>query len=271
MSAPSALYTLLHDLAVDHVVSGVPISWFEKQLGLHADTITYAFKKLMEQGCVTVSTRSAPSSKGTSRRDYILHKPYVSPSIAPQSERHAVRAAIYPLYMQGLSISEIGKRLGKTRNSIIGQTHRMMNEPHFYPGMESRPSPIRRSSSPKPPKPPRAPKATLAPLASIMAPPPSSMITAAHDRRIAETVITAKPLLPWRAPPVIMAPARSRPESVPKRYGRVVECCWPIDEPGTKEFHFCDVPSEPGRPYCQSHVRVAYERVRDQREDHPNV
>ena len=53
----------------------------------------------------------------------------------------------------------------------------------------------------------------------------------------------------------------------PRPYGRMVTCCWPIGEPGTREFRFCDVPSEPGRPYCEDHVKVAYVKVRDRRED----
>jgi hypothetical protein len=40
-------------------------------------------------------------------------------------------------------------------------------------------------------------------------------------------------------------------------HGRVVTCCWPIGEPGTQEFRFCDLPSEPGQPYCEEHARFA--------------
>ncbi len=35
-------------------------------------------------------------------------------------------------------------------------------------------------------------------------------------------------------------------------------CQWPHGEPGTKEFHFCHAPSEPGRPYCTEHCEMAY-------------
>jgi GcrA cell cycle regulator len=50
-------------------------------------------------------------------------------------------------------------------------------------------------------------------------------------------------------------------------YGRVITCCWPIGEPGTRSFKFCDSPSEPGKPYCGEHAKVAYVKVRDRRED----
>ncbi len=73
---------------------------------------------------------------------------------------------------------------------------------------------------------------------------------------------------PVAVPPRPSPGLASRPLSTgPRMSGRVVTCCWPIGEPGTKDFHFCDVPSEPGRPYCEDHVKVAYVRVRDRRED----
>jgi GcrA cell cycle regulator len=69
-------------------------------------------------------------------------------------------------------------------------------------------------------------------------------------------------------PPRPAAPPMHRPVAVaPRPYGRVVTCCWPLGEPGARDFRFCDVPSEPGRPYCEDHVKVAYVKVRDRRED----
>jgi GcrA cell cycle regulator len=70
-----------------------------------------------------------------------------------------------------------------------------------------------------------------------------------------------------QAPRPVAAPP-PRPVAVaPRPYGRIVTCCWPLGEPGTREFRFCDVPSEPGRPYCEDHVKLAYVKVRDRRDD----
>ncbi len=49
--------------------------------------------------------------------------------------------------------------------------------------------------------------------------------------------------------------------------GRLVACCWPIGEPGTRSFRFCDASSLPGKPYCSAHAALAYVKVRDRRED----
>jgi GcrA cell cycle regulator len=46
-----------------------------------------------------------------------------------------------------------------------------------------------------------------------------------------------------------------------------VACCWPIGEPGTRSFRFCDDESLPGKPYCGPHAALAYVKIRDRRED----
>ena len=35
-------------------------------------------------------------------------------------------------------------------------------------------------------------------------------------------------------------------------------CCWPLGEPGTKAFRYCDDQIKPGKPYCAAHCRLAY-------------
>lgn len=36
------------------------------------------------------------------------------------------------------------------------------------------------------------------------------------------------------------------------------ECCWPIGEPGTRDFRFCCEPAERGQPYCPECRKLAY-------------
>jgi GcrA cell cycle regulator len=33
---------------------------------------------------------------------------------------------------------------------------------------------------------------------------------------------------------------------------RIDCCCWPIGDPGSSSFQFCERPALPGKPYCQS-------------------
>ena len=76
------------------------------------------------------------------------------------------------------------------------------------------------------------------------------------------------PHMPALAPKPVHAPPPHRVVAPPPpRYGRIVTCCWPLGDPGTESFRFCELASEPGKPYCSDHVKLAYVRVRDRRED----
>lgn len=151
------------------------------------------------------------------------------------------------LWDEGLSTAQIGLRLGISKNSVVGKAHR-----EGFPG---RPSPIRRIKDGAPPR-ARAPRrlnlsaGTLEPLASIAGPEPT---------------IAAPPPAPRRI--VRQPPKRAVTPPQPRPYGRVVTCCWPIGEPGTKAFRLCDGASDPGKPYCSDHCKLAYVRVQDRRED----
>jgi GcrA cell cycle regulator len=67
---------------------------------------------------------------------------------------------------------------------------------------------------------------------------------------------------------VATAPARVVIPPLPIQTRRSApSCCWPIGDPGTKTFRFCDDTSVPGKPYCEEHVRLAYVKIRDRKED----
>jgi len=152
------------------------------------------------------------------------------------------------LWSEGHSTAEIGRRLGISKNAVVGKAHRL--------DLPSRPSPIRRDASRpsgerRPPAPRRSAGPTLPPLTSTSCTPSE----------------TARPV-PVMAPsprPVVAAPPRV--QVVPRTYGRTVDCCWPVGEPGTRSFHFCGQDSVPGKPYCTEHAKLAYVRVRDRHED----
>jgi GcrA cell cycle regulator len=149
-------------------------------------------------------------------------------------------AELRGLWAEGLSTAEIGRRLGISKNAVVGKAHRLDLSP--------RPSPIRRQErAPGAPAPaPRAVGPTLAPLPSRPAPAPIHATVA--------------------APVLKPAPAR-RLAAVAAPPTRVSACCWPIGEPGKPSFHFCNTGSVPGKPYCEEHAAIAYVRIRDRRED----
>lgn len=209
------------------------------------------------------------------------------------------------LWAEGHSTAEIGRRLGVSKNAIVGKAHRLE--------LDARPSPIRREVLKAAPDRnsgyPRV-VTTLPPLPSDSLP----AIAAAHNvqplriapaapqtiARAAETgphPSTDRPYPPAasRVPTVptavqtntvapapaaavtVVAPAvavAEKPSFAALRQAAPVPvrraapaCCWPIGDPGTKAFHFCDDASLPGKPYCDEHAKLAYVKVRDRKED----
>lgn len=142
------------------------------------------------------------------------------------------------LWAEGLSTAEIGRRMGVSKNAVVGKAHRL--------NLPSRPSPIRRDGerSARRRQPRRVQGPTLPALSAALAPMPPEPPRALE-----------------RPVPVLRA------VSAPRIGARVTPCCWPIGEPGTKSFRFCDVDALAGKPYCEEHASLAYVRVKDRKED----
>jgi GcrA cell cycle regulator len=139
------------------------------------------------------------------------------------------------LWVEGHSTAEIGRRLGLSKNAVVGKAHRL--------DLPDRPSPIRRGSPPKLRPAPRPPP-SLPPLPSLSSAP---------------ALVTATPALPDATE---RRPAPPPPPSVRPLGTRVTHCCWPMGHPGKPGFRFCEADSVPGRPYCNDHCMVAYVRTR---------
>ena len=129
--------------------------------------------------------------------------------------------------------------MGISKNAVVGKAHRL--------NLTSRPSPIRRDSERTPRR--RLPRRVVGPtLPSFAAP-------------VAPVAVEPAAAVVERQAPALRAVPSPRPGV------RVTPCCWPIGEPGTKSFRFCDDDATAGRPYCEEHAALAYVKVRDRRED----
>ena len=47
-------------------------------------------------------------------------------------------------------------------------------------------------------------------------------------------------------------------------------CKWPIGDPATSEFWFCGHPSEQGKPYCETHISIAFQPIANRRDKKQN-
>ncbi len=208
-------------------------------------------------------------------------------------------ARLRALWAEGHSTAEIGRRMGVSKNAVVGKAHRL--------NLSARPSPIRRDANAagaRAPTPRRVTGPTLPPMDQAQAhvgtaPSPTDQgeepvaaMTAAQsdssrpdasqpdpgrsDASLSDSLpsVSAGPVPAGKvreavrpAAPVSERVALAPVRAVQPRPSRTVSCCWPIGEPGTKSFRFCDAAAAGGKPYCGEHAAVAYVKVRDRRDE----
>lgn len=182
------------------------------------------------------------------------------------------------LWAEGHSTAEIGRRMGISKNAVVGKAHRLSLPP--------RPSPIRRGTAsqaqaapaiprrdapalrPQPPAAARQPGAGALPAAlprPVQAPPTPSGAAPGHPAAPPRMARPAAPAVAPAAPAAAPAAAAAVVRPFPRTSLRA--CCWPMGEPGTPEFRFCGGEAIPSKPYCAEHAAIAYVKVRDRRED----
>ena len=162
------------------------------------------------------------------------------------------------LWDQKLSVRKIAARLNTTANAIVGKAHRLK--------LTGRESPIKRGGEPKAERATKAPRTTLPPLDSERVHP------AAAKAQWRDEVVRMKGVFNWGTRGVLaeylepdvnedrrsvaILVGNARKEAAPRRAARG-DCCWPIGEPNTPSFRYCDAPAKRGS-YCAEHARIAY-------------
>lgn len=158
------------------------------------------------------------------------------------------------MWKEGLTTGEIGKRLGVSKNSIVGKVHRL--------GLSGRPSPIKKKETPtetaaETEKAPKKSKETSAPVDKKENKPENKK----EKKETAPAHIKEEtPLAPAKDP---LWEEKKRPQD-----GKVSltdldnhTCRWPIGDPKDENFHFCGKKVRIGQTYCDEHAAIAYVKV----------
>ena len=169
-----------------------------------------------------------------------------------------------------ISTAEIGRRVNLSKAAVIHKARRLK--------LPSRPSPISKDvTQPKRPhlvRPKKAGPVVHTPSGDrLWSAEEVSYLTEhwgerdimeiSYDLRRSKWGVVKKaralglPRLSGRNAPKRLAP--SPPAPAPAYVSRRPNpCCWPIGQPGTREFRFCDEAAAFGKSYCPAHMMVAY-------------
>ena len=147
------------------------------------------------------------------------------------------------LWSEGLSASQIAKRLGDvTRNAVIGKVHRL--------GLEARAKPAKKQVS----------------VGQL----DSNLISVSYSGNLAFKDISSNDL-DYSSNAAHTEPKSNNLHSVGSHeYVSILNltennCKWPIGDPAAEKFWFCGHESEPGKPYCKTHISIAFQQVTQRR------
>ncbi len=173
------------------------------------------------------------------------------------------------MWKQGLTTGEIGKRLGVSKNSIVGKVHRLQ--------LDARPSPIKKKDGEKGSTTPAAEKKTkLKTEKKITATiEHATQQVKATKTQSTPSVQSAKKEIPEVkttketreresfVPERIFIPKSSQPTKNYNGNAKLTDldnhtCRWPLGDPKDDNFHFCGRKVKVGQTYCEEHAALAY-------------
>lgn len=137
------------------------------------------------------------------------------------------------LWLDGLSTSEIAKKLGISKNSVVGKVHRL--------SLSGRPSPIKKKEE------------------------EIERAAAARAKKIKET--QAKEALAVEIEEETITVSVEKPATkAAVRADNLIRvtdldshtCRWPLGDPRDENFHFCGKKVRTGQTYCDEHSAIAY-------------
>lgn len=181
---------------------------------------------------------------------------------------------------KGLSTAEIGKRLGISKNAVVGKLNRLgWNPKAGGVAAASEPAPKATKSAKTAASKVAAKKTTVAPA--------KKTVTKAAAPKVSASAKKVTPATPKKVPApkkTVSAPKKpaAKGATAPKAskavssktlamHQRIIQhslemanlkpnqCRWPIGDPDSENFHFCGETVFVGKPYCYEHCKQAYQ------------
>lgn len=187
------------------------------------------------------------------------------------------------LTVKGLSTAEIGKRLGISKNAVVGKLNRLGWNPKAGGVAAAMPEPASKAKADT--KTAGRKTATAAPAkkaSSKVAAPKAGTPAKKATTTVKKTAAPKKAAAPAKKPAakgaektVASKPATKTSKAVNSKtlamHQRIIQhslemanlkpnqCRWPIGDPDSENFHFCGETVFVGKPYCYEHCKQAYQ------------
>jgi GcrA cell cycle regulator len=164
---------------------------------------------------------------------------------------------------RGLSTAEIGKKIGMSKNAVVGKLNRLGWNAKAVAAPAKKGAPAPKKPAPKP-----------APKKAAPAKKPAAPTKAPAKAPVKKPLAKPAPKPAKPAP----KPATPAPKPSPKANSKTLamhqriiqhslemanlrpdQCRWPIGDPDSEKFHFCGKPVFVGKPYCYDHCLQAYQ------------
>ncbi|MEM9268263.1 MAG: GcrA family cell cycle regulator [Pseudomonadota bacterium] len=184
--------------------------------------------------------------------------------------------ALKKMWGDGKSASQIAKELGGvTRNAVIGKVHRL--------GLSNRTTSTKAQPVDKEPTKQKADAPKSAEKAEAGASPqarpaaqqtePSPAAPQPQRPTGKAVALPGQPLPPQPSQSEISEEQLASMKAAEKTSRRLSlmqlterTCKWPVGDPATDDFWFCGHPCAPGKPYCETHVAVAFQPMSSRRD-----
>lgn len=173
---------------------------------------------------------------------------------------------------KGLSTSEIGKRLGMSKNAVVGKLNRLgwNSKAGGAPvAATGKTSPVAKKTSKGASKTATVKKTPSAPVSKGV-----KKTTTSSSKVPAKKAVPVKKTVKAAKPATRTSDTSKGGKSLTKNlamHQRIIQhslemanlkpnqCRWPIGDPDSENFHFCGETVFVGKPYCYEHCKQAYQ------------
>ena len=165
---------------------------------------------------------------------------------------------------KGLSTSEIGKRLGISKNAVVGKLNRLGwnakagAAPAAAKSAKKTADGVAKKTSTRAASKKTATKSLVKP--KVATKKSEKLAKAVAKKPASRAATTAKDTKPAKTSSKNLAMhQRIIQHSLEMANLKPNQCRWPIGDPDSEGFHFCGKQVFAGKPYCYEHCRLAYQ------------